>query len=126
MLRFSISKLLRKEGYTVIEAGDGDTAINLLRDRTMEIDLILLDMTIPGVPSRSVMEEAGRMRPDARLVLTSAYSQDIIGQTCPASQVRGFVRKPFRVSELLDVLRGALSASSQQQNQSNQQVDQMQ
>jgi PAS domain S-box-containing protein len=109
MLRFSISKILRKEGFTVIEAGDGSAAVDLLRNGTLDIDVILLDMTISGVPSRSVMKEAGRIRPSARLVLTSAYSQDTVGQTTPADQVKGFIRKPFRVNQLMDVLREALS-----------------
>jgi CheY-like chemotaxis protein len=109
MLRFSISKILRKEGFTVIEAGDGSAAIDHLRDLTLDIDVMLLDMTIPGVPSLSLMEAAARLRPSAKVVLTSAYSQDTVGQTGPSSQVKGFIRKPFRVNELMDVLRTALA-----------------
>jgi PAS domain S-box-containing protein len=114
VLRLSVSKMLRKEGFTVIEAGDGSAAIDLLRDHEKEIDVILLDMTIPGIPSRSVAEEAGRVRPDAKLLLTSAYSQEMAGQVGEARQVKGFIRKPFRLRDLVELLRETLSSRPQE------------
>ncbi len=59
------------------------------------IDVVLLDMTIPGTPSRAVVTEAGRTRPDAKVLLTSAYSREMAGPAVEAKQVRGFIRKPF-------------------------------
>jgi DNA-binding NtrC family response regulator len=109
VLRLSISKMLRKEGFTVIEAGDGSAAIDLLRDRKMDIDVILLDMTIPGAPSRSVVEEAGRIRPGAKLLLTSAYSREMAAPVTELRQVKGFIRKPFRLRDLAELLRETLS-----------------
>jgi PAS domain S-box-containing protein len=105
MLRVSVSKMLRKEGFAVIEAADGTAAIEALRDPQRDIDVILLDMTIPGAPSRSVAEEAGRIRPEVKVLLTSAYTREMAGPVGAASQVRGFIRKPFRLRELVDVLR---------------------
>ena len=108
-LRLSISKMLRKEGFTVIEAGDGSAAIDLLNDLNMQIDVILLDMTIPGTPSRTVVTEAGRLRPDVKLLLTSAYSREMAGQAGEVAQVKGFIRKPFALRDLVELLRETLS-----------------
>ncbi|HEY7337217.1 MAG TPA: response regulator [Bryobacteraceae bacterium] len=110
VLRASIAKMLRKEGLTVIDVDNGDAAVNLFRDYQKEIDVILLDMTIPGTPSAAVVAEAGRLRPNAKLLLTSAYSREMVGPAAYAQQIRGFIRKPFEVRNLLSLIRKALSA----------------
>ena len=55
-LRLAVSKMLRKNGFTVLEAADGETGIDLLRASTREIDVALLDLTLPGMSSREVLE----------------------------------------------------------------------
>jgi CheY-like chemotaxis protein len=65
-LRLSIAKILRKEGFHVLEAADGTAALQLIRDQNNDIDLVLLDMTIPGEPSRGVMMQTIRLRQNTR------------------------------------------------------------
>jgi len=74
------------------------------------IDAVLLDMTIPGAPSREVVAEAARVQPDIRVILTSAYSHEMIAGSIDAPQIRGFVRKPFQLGDLVKTLRNALAA----------------
>jgi CheY-like chemotaxis protein len=109
VLRLSISKILRKEGFTVIEAGDGSAAIDLLSDLNRQIDVILLDMTLPGTPSGTVVTEAGRLRPGVKVLLTSAYCREMAGQASEVTQIHGFIRKPFRLHDLVDLLRKTVS-----------------
>jgi len=109
-LRLSVSKMLRKKGFSVIEATDGSVAIDLLRARGRHIDAILLDMTIPGKPSHEVLAEAVRIRPDVEVILTSAYSREMVVPSADAPHVKGFIRKPFRLEELVHLLRDTLSA----------------
>jgi PAS domain S-box-containing protein len=110
VLRLSVSKILRKEGFAVIEAGDGSAAIDLLRDHCGEIDIVLLDITIPGATSQAVVAEAARIRPEIKVLLTSAYSQKMAGPAADASQVCGFIRKPFRLQDLIGLIQETLSA----------------
>ena len=71
--------------------------------------MILLDLTtIPGPSSREVVAEAVQTRPDVRVVLTSAYSEEMIKDTISASQIHGFIRKPFRLVDLTQKLREVL------------------
>ena len=72
------------------------------------IDLILLDMTIPGARSSEVVAEAGKVRPDIKVVLTSAYSQEMIAGAMNAPQIRGFIRKPFQLGDLVKKLKNTL------------------
>ena len=71
--------------------------------------MILLDMTIPGASSREVVEEAANVKPDIRVVLTSAYSQEMFSDATSIPQIRSYIRKPFQLGNLLNTLRSTLS-----------------
>ena len=109
-LRTSVSKMLSRRGFSVVGAGDGSAAVDLLRSHPGKIDIILLDMTLPGTPSREVIAEAQRTRPAVKIVLTSAYSRETVAQSIDAPIVKGFIRKPFQVGDLLQLLRTTLDA----------------
>jgi two-component system cell cycle sensor histidine kinase/response regulator CckA len=110
-LRQAVAKMLRNTGFEVLEAADGSSAIDLLRTKNSKVDVILLDVTIPGASSQEVVEEAAQAHPNTRVVLASAYSQEMVTALLSASQVRGFIRKPFQLGDLVKTLRRALSAS---------------
>lgn len=111
-LRMAIARLLRLEGFRVFEAADGSSAIALLRGHTNAIDAILLDLTIPGLTSKAVIGEAARLRPDVRIVLTSAYSQESAALELKADHVKGFVRKPYHVREVVQLLTDEISTTA--------------
>jgi signal transduction histidine kinase/CheY-like chemotaxis protein/streptogramin lyase len=108
-LRQPVVSILRMAGFTVLEAPDGATAIDLLRTHD-KIDAILLDMTIPGASSHEVVNEAVKARPDIRVILTSAYSQEMLKPPLSAPQIHGFIRKPYQLGDLVHTLRRAASA----------------
>ena len=108
----AVSKMLRRKGFSVIEASDGSAALELIRTHPDHIDAMLLDFTLPGVSSREVLEEAGRLRPDLAAVLTSAHSQESVAASFAGLTVEHFIRKPFRIDELVSLLRDTLSARS--------------
>ena len=77
MLRHALSKMLRKHGFSVIEAGNGSAALDLVRGYRNSIEVILLDLTLPGASSGEVVAEAQRIQPGVRIILMSAYSRGI-------------------------------------------------
>jgi CheY-like chemotaxis protein len=107
VLRVAVSKMLRKEGFSVIEAGDGITGINLFRANEPKIDVVLLDVTLPGMSGREVLEELQRIRADVKVILTTAFSRDQALSSIGGSNPWGYVRKPYRLSELTSLLRKA-------------------
>jgi PAS domain S-box-containing protein len=109
-LRTSVSKMLARKGFSVVGARDGSAAVDLLRNHPAQIDIILLDMTLPGTPSREVIREAQRTRPAVKVVLTSAYSRETVAQSINAPIVKDFIRKPFQVGDLVRLLRATLDA----------------
>jgi CheY-like chemotaxis protein len=105
-----VKKMLGKAGFTVLEAADGSEAVKLLHSTASRIDLLLLDMTIPGCSSDEVLREAVEASPQVKVILTSAYSEEMVKRSLSAPQVRGFVRKPFQLGTLLSTLRNVLSS----------------
>jgi two-component system cell cycle sensor histidine kinase/response regulator CckA len=104
-LRFAVSKMLRKRGFSVVEASDGRAGMDLFKSNERKIDAVLLDLTLPGMTSRTVLEELRRMRPDVKVIVTTAYSQDRAREAIGALQPWLYIQKPYRVSEVADLLR---------------------
>jgi signal transduction histidine kinase len=108
LLRRALSKMLRMVGCSVVEAGNGSAAIELVRAAEQPIDVILLDLTMPGATAREVLDEVHRNRPTVKVVLMSAYSAE---GAPPSPQVAGFIRKPFSARELTDLVVKTIAAS---------------
>jgi signal transduction histidine kinase/CheY-like chemotaxis protein len=104
-LRNTVSKLLRKAGHSVMQAENGATGLDLLRLHTSDVGVLLLDVSLPGMPSREVLRQARHLVPDLRVILTSAYSEERVAASFAGAKFDGFVRKPYRLSELRAALR---------------------
>jgi two-component system, cell cycle sensor histidine kinase and response regulator CckA len=73
-LRQAVIKMLRNIGFEVFQAADGNSAIDLFREHGRRIDAILLDMTLPGPSGHEIIAEAAKLKPEIRVISTSAYS----------------------------------------------------
>jgi CheY-like chemotaxis protein len=109
VLRLAISRMLQKNGFGVIEAGDGSSALDLVRAYKDEIDVMLLDITLPGTSSREVFEQANHLRPNLKIIVTSAYGREAVDASFGGLQVERFIRKPFQFVDLIGLLQDALS-----------------
>jgi CheY-like chemotaxis protein len=103
-LRLAISLMLQKRGFTVLEAPGGNEAMELLATRGKELTSMLLDVTVPGVASPDVYREALGLRPDLNIIVTSAYGQHAVAQIFSGLEAGRFLRKPYRLAELLKML----------------------
>ena len=103
-LRLAVSKMLRKNGFTVLEAADGETGVDLLRASTREIDVALLDLTLPGMSSREVLNDLRRVHPKVKVIVTSAYNHDLAQTTIGGQHPWHYIRKPYQLSQLTSLL----------------------
>jgi two-component system, cell cycle sensor histidine kinase and response regulator CckA len=111
ILRSAVSKMLRNRGYSIFEANDGQKAIATVRDFKDDLDLILLDVTLPGrISSREVIEEARRTRAGLKIILTSAYGKEDIAPAFAGIGIEHFIRKPFVIADLMGLVQSVLSA----------------
>ncbi len=97
--------LLEKLGYTVIVAKGGEQAVEYIKKNGKEVDLVLLDMIMPGMDGGMTFDQLRELYPSLPVILSSGYS--IEGQ---ATQIikrgcNGFLQKPFNLSELSQKIR---------------------
>jgi DNA-binding response OmpR family regulator len=110
-LRQAVTRMLAKAGFRALPVDNGSDAIELLRSDAGEIDAILLDMTIPGALSQEVLAEAVQVRPNIKIILTSAYGEETARTILSGAPINGFVRKPFQFAHLVRTLRNVLSSN---------------
>ena len=98
---------LKDLGYTVYEAPNGRSALELLRQQP-RIDLLFTDFAMPGgLNGRDLALEAVAQRPALKVLLTSAYTERLSADGRPHPALR-FLSKPYREGELATAVRAAL------------------
>jgi CheY-like chemotaxis protein len=102
-LRQGVSKMLTKRGFSIIEAPDGTAALDVIRGQKTPIDVLLLDITLPGASGREVLQEVRRLRPEMRVVVTSAYPEEV-AVSYLESTIEHFIRKPYRFEDLVRLI----------------------
>ncbi len=100
--------LLEVMGYRVLTARNGQEALQIYRQRKDEIDIVLLDMIMPGMNGSHVYEKLKALNTDVRVLLLSGYSKDREATAILASQCDGFIQKPFKIQDLSRSIRQAL------------------
>jgi PAS domain S-box-containing protein len=103
-LRLAISKMLRKEGFTVLEAAEGSEALSMLRAHAAKLTMMLLDVTLPGIASPEILREAMRLRPELRVIIASAYGEQTVAAMFSSFDRHFFLRKPYRLADILKLL----------------------
>lgn len=110
-VRAFASRALRLRGFTVLEAGCAEDALELLADRTRHIDVFVSDVIMPGMDGPSWVKEALAQRPDVRVVFMSGYAEETFGDIQARLTNSMFLPKPFSLNELVEsVERMMLSA----------------
>ncbi|MBI5787229.1 MAG: response regulator [Candidatus Schekmanbacteria bacterium] len=109
-IRKLMGKLLNNYGYKVYMAGDGCEAVDIFRQHSQEIDLIILDMITPRLSGREAYKTIKEIRSGIRVLLSSGYSPDNQMQDV-LEDAQGFIQKPYRVEDLLVMVRDVLQNS---------------
>lgn len=107
VLRF-VNRVLERAGYTVLQARDGREGVYLFRERAEEIAVVLLDLTMPELSGEEAFEEIRRIKPDARVILSSGFSEEEASGQFAGKGLLGFLQKPYETSALLAKLREAM------------------
>ncbi len=101
-------ELFSDAGYTVLTATDGESALRLYQRELERIDLIILDLVIPGMGGKKCYEEILKINPQAKILVVSGYSASGPGKEALEAGARGFVGKPFDVGDMLKTVREIL------------------
>jgi PAS domain S-box-containing protein len=92
--------ILERKGYTVLTAEDGLEALQIYEQQGDNIDLIILDLTMPRMNGRACYQELRKANPNINVILSSGYSADEAVQDLLDEGTLGFIQKPYRVEDL--------------------------
>ncbi len=107
-VRGLMQQMLDKLGYAVVVAANGAEAIELYYRHAGEIDLILLDLSMPVMGGAAAFQELRRIGCTAPVILASGDSEDRIRQEFAGRGFAGFIQKPFRKAALYELLERAM------------------
>lgn len=105
------SKVLRRSGFEVLEAGGGEEALSIAEEREGDIDLLLTDVVMPGMGGRELSEILRSRHSHVPVLFMSAYTEDeVILRGIRVADVH-FIEKPFSVEALRQKVREVLDSS---------------
>ena len=101
-------QILEDFGYTVLQAIDGESALKLYKEKQGHIDLIILDLIMPGMGGRKCLEQLMQIAPDLKILIASGYSSEGEIRESLEAGAKGFVKKPFDIVQILSAARDVL------------------
>ena len=109
ILAFVVSALERN-GYQVLSAGDGETAMRVAATHHGVIHLVLSDGVLSGVRVPELLRRLRGARPETKILLMSGYSQEAVFQNEIVEPTTAFLAKPFTIGQLTTKVREVLDA----------------
>ncbi|WP_328745559.1 hybrid sensor histidine kinase/response regulator [Geomonas anaerohicana] len=99
--------MLRELGFEVLTAADGCEAVQIYAAR-QDLAVVVLDLTMPQMDGEQCFRELRRIDPQARVIMSSGFSEYEVTRKFTGKGVAGFIQKPYKLSALREVLRSCL------------------
>jgi len=112
LVRHIGGQMMQILGFEVLTAVDGQEGIEVFRRHADEVDLVLLDLTMPEMGGEEVFAEIRKIRPDARVVIVTGFDEQETLRRFKGQKISGFVQKPFRIEMLRNKVRAALGSAA--------------
>lgn len=113
-VRDFISTILQQAGYRVVAARHGDHALEIWQQHQDRFELVITDLVMPHISGHMLIEKFRSLSPRVRFLCTSGYADDAIARHGDLDPDIPFLRKPFSADTLLQTVREALDAPSQE------------
>jgi CheY-like chemotaxis protein len=110
-LRQSAQEMLETLGYRVLLAADGLEALQLFKANSNRIDLVILDVVMPGLSGPDSYSQMALLRPDVRVVFTTGYTSEVASLTSMIDKGAGFLQKPYGQRSISTKIREVLDHS---------------
>ncbi|MDJ0808803.1 MAG: PAS domain S-box protein [Desulfobacterales bacterium] len=110
-------------GYDVIEAPSGSAAVEIYQERKAAIDLVILDVVMPGMDGGETFERLQSIDPNVRVLLTSGYGFNKRAEEIVAMGCYGFISKPYNILQLSQKIGRLLGFCDESSPQNRQQVE---
>jgi nitrogen-specific signal transduction histidine kinase/CheY-like chemotaxis protein len=111
-VRTVAEKMLVKLGYEVLVAEDGNEALELYRQQGDRIDVVIIDMIMPGLGGGELFDQLRGLDPGVRVMLSSGYSINGEARSIIERGCRAFIQKPYNLKDLSEKLRELLEGDA--------------
>jgi PAS domain S-box-containing protein len=101
-------EMLTEFGYKVITASDGENALDIYQKNDGKANLVILDLIMPGMGGSQCLQELIKINPLVKVIVASGYSISRSEKEIIDAKAKGFIRKPYNVREMLNLVREVL------------------
>nr|WP_320192905.1 PAS domain S-box protein [uncultured Desulfobacter sp.] len=105
-------RILERQGYNVLEAGNGEDALEILSSHEGMVHLLFTDVVMPGMNGKELYARAAQRHPHLKVLYTSGYTDDIIAHRGVLDKGVQMIQKPFTVDGLAAKIRKVLDDST--------------
>ncbi|MEI6703535.1 MAG: response regulator, partial [Deltaproteobacteria bacterium] len=107
-VRLIAKALLKRFGFTVLEAVNGKEALELYQKNAAEITLVMTDMGMPVMDGYELFGELKKLCPNLPIIVSSGYGYAEVSSRIPADDISGFISKPYKPEQMREVLKRVL------------------
>ena len=101
-VREALFDILENTGLHVMTADNGRSGINLFQKYPFDIDLVILDHSMPGLNGEETFREIHRINPHARVIISSGYDRSEVTSQFADLGLAGFLQKPYSAGQLVE------------------------
>jgi DNA-binding NtrC family response regulator len=95
------SKMFQRMGFETVKVSDGDSALEAFEESRGEIQLVFLDIQIPGIGGAELSSRFLEMDPEVRVVVNSGYDEEVAtAEILGRERLAGFIQKPYTATDL--------------------------
>jgi len=102
---------LASRGYTVLEAGNGVEAIELIESHNGAVDLVVSDVVMPEMDGPTLAKELRTRNPNLKIIFVSGYAEDAFEKNLPDDVKFNFLPKPFTLKQLVATVKETMAAA---------------
>jgi PAS domain S-box-containing protein len=110
-VRCIVKEILQLQGYTILEAKDGEEAIEISENYSGSIQLMLTDVIMPRMNGRELFEQLRSLRPEMKVLYMSGYTEGVIARHGTLEEGTTLIQKPFSFEDLTRKVRECLDSS---------------
>ena len=109
-LRALNARGLKSRGYSVLEAGNGVEAIEVLAENGGKVDLVVSDVVMPEMDGPTLLKELRKRNPTLKIIFVSGYAEEAFSKSLPEGEQFSFLPKPFTLKQLVGAVKETMSA----------------
>ena len=111
-LRALNARGLSSRGYTVLEAGNGVEALEVLAEKG-HVDLVVSDVVMPEMDGPTLLRELRARDPNVKIIFVSGYAEEAFAKNLPTNEQYAFLAKPFTLKQLVAIVKETLAGTPQ-------------